>query len=402
MRARVALAVALAGVAAGVGAGLLTLLLHAVAHLALGGGESYAALAPWRRVVTAVGSAVVAALGWWGLRRYGAVTSLDAVRRDPTARMSLRRNAADAVITVVAVGSGMAVGRETAPRQVAAATAEHIAGRLGVTGRSRVELMSAASAAGLAAVYNAPLAGIAYCCEVVARAWSWRSVAFALPACAVGTVVAWPVVGSGPNLPFVHGDPALWWWGLPVGVVAATIGPLYARLTGWGRDAAAPRGPRLVASLAVIGLALGLATLVAPHVTGNGRAVIGAVLRDDPQVLALLAMLALKPLLTTGFLRAGAVGGVLAPALALGACAGALTAHAAGQPGLAPSLAVVCAGALLSVTQAAPLFGPLLALEMTHPPVDVVITLAVATLVAQLLVRAPAALGRRSTSPAQG
>lgn len=381
-----AVAVVLAGVAAGLAAGLVTLVLHAVMHLATGSGaEGFRGVPPWRRVVVATACGAVAGLAWWALRSRGPVGGLGAVQKDPTARMSLRRNTADAVITVAAVGSGMAVGRETAPRQIAAAATDHITRALRVRGPARVLTMCAAAAAGLAAVYNAPLAGVAYAAEVVVGRWSARLVAAAAATCAIGTVVAWPVVGNHPNLGYLAADPASWWWGLPVGLAAAALAPGYRRITERGRTATAPTGPRLVASLSAVGLLLGLLSLWLPALAGNGRATFGAVVHEHPGIILLAALLVTRPLLTSAFLGAGAVGGVLAPALAAGACAGGLVAHLGGAPHLAPALAVAGAGSTLSLTQRAPLFGTLLAWEMTHPDVSTTLALALATVVAQVV-----------------
>lgn len=394
--AAVGVAVVLAGVAAGLAASMVTLVLHAVMHLATGSAaEGFAGVPSWRRVVVATASGAVAGLAWWALRSRGPIGGLGAVQKDASARMSLRRNTADAVITVAAVGSGMAVGRETAPRQIAAAATDHLTRALRVTGPARVLTMCAAAAAGLAAVYNAPLAGVAYAAEVVVGRWSARLAAAAAVTCAVGTVVAWPVVGNHPNLGHLAGDPASWWWGLPVGLAAAALSPGYRHVTERGRTATAPTGPRLVAALAAVGLLLGGLSVWLPALAGNGRATFGAVVHEQPGLLVLAALLVARPLLTSAFLGAGAVGGVLAPALAAGACAGGLVAHLGGAPHLAPALAVAGAGSTLSLTQRAPLFGTLLAWEMTRPDPSTTLALVVATAVAQGVTLTGRAVARR-------
>lgn len=275
--------------------------------------------------------------------------------------------------------------------EIGAAATDGIARWLRLPGADRGLVMASAASAGLAAVYNCPVAGIAYGCEVALKKWSATAVTLLVPCCLLATVVAWPVVGAHADYPWPEGAAsAPWWWGLVLGVVAAALGLAYQALTERARDGgSAPTGWRLVACLTGVGLAMGVTTLWLPDVTGNGRAVIEQALYARPEVVGLVGLLLVKPLLTSGYLRAGAVGGVLAPALAAGACAGGLLAHAADAPGLVPALAVVGAGAVLSVTQRAPLFGALLAWELTHPPLSVALVLALATVVAQLLVRLP-------------
>ena len=88
----------------------------------------------------------------------------------------------------------------------------------------------------------------------------------------------------------------------------------------------------------------------------------------------------LKPLLTAATLGAGATGGLLAPSFALGGSAGAAVAevaHMAGWEASVPALALVGAGAVLTVTQRAPAFGALFVWELVRPPLWVLAVMAV-------------------------
>jgi H+/Cl- antiporter ClcA len=97
---------------------------------------------------------------------------------------------------------------------------------------------------------------------------------------------------------------------------------------------------------------------------------------------AACVILLLKPLLTAGFLRAGAVGGLLTPALATGAAAGSVVALAlnelAGTDIHVSALALTGAAGVLAVTQRSPLFAALFVWELAHPPFWFLLVFAIA------------------------
>ena len=96
---------------------------------------------------------------------------------------------------------------------------------------------------------------------------------------------------------------------------------------------------------------------------------------------AAAAVLLLKPLLTALFLRAGAVGGLLTPALATGAAAGSVAVLAlnqlAGTEIHMSAVALTCAAGVLAITQRAPLFAALFVWELAEPPYWMLLVFAV-------------------------
>jgi H+/Cl- antiporter ClcA len=96
---------------------------------------------------------------------------------------------------------------------------------------------------------------------------------------------------------------------------------------------------------------------------------------------AAAVLLVLKPLLTALFLRAGAVGGMITPAMATGAAAGSLVALTLNQYGGAhihlSGLALACAAGVLAITQRSPLFAALFVWELARPPYWLLLVFAV-------------------------
>jgi H+/Cl- antiporter ClcA len=84
------------------------------------------------------------------------------------------------------------------------------------------------------------------------------------------------------------------------------------------------------------------------------------------------AILALKPLLTALFLRAGGAGGMLTPSLATGAAAGSLLVlainWAAGTNFHLPATSLAGAAGVLAVTQGSPIWAAIFVWELAHPP----------------------------------
>lgn len=116
----------------------------------------------------------------------------------------------------------------------------------------------------------------------------------------------------------------------------------------------------------------GAVSLWLPQVPGNGKSIVlDSLDTAGVPVLAAAAVVLVKPVVTALFLRAGAVGGLLTPALATGAATGTLLAVALHRGGGHAEIAVwalAAAAAVLAVTQHAPLFAAAFAVELTHPP----------------------------------
>jgi H+/Cl- antiporter ClcA len=293
--------------------------------------------------------------------------------------LRLRSAAPDAVLQIVAVGAGASLGREGAPRQLAAALAGVLGAALRVAERERRSLIAAGAGAGLAAVYDVPLGGALFALEVLLRSAAPADVVPALGTAAVATAVAWPVVGTGPTyaIPRVDLTPQL--------VVGALVLAPFAGLTGWAfrrlttaARARPPRGWRLPLATTAGFAAVGAVAWAQPLVLGNGKGPAQLAFAGGLGVGTLGLLLLLKPLATAVCLRGGAVGGLLTPSVALGAVLGALagSAEAALWPGAAVGgLAVVGAGAVLAVTQRAPLTAVVLAVEFTHGGADLLVPL---------------------------
>jgi H+/Cl- antiporter ClcA len=325
----------------------------------------------------AVGGAV-GGLGWWAVRsrtggRTGTVTGA-LRRRAPD--LPVPEASADAVLQVVAVGCGASLGREGAPRQVGAAVAGWAARVLRLAPRDRLLLFACGAGAGLAAVYDVPVAGALFTLE--ALAWTelgWRGrelLRTVLPAAAtaaVATLVARPVLGDHPvyDVDRASLTATLAVWAVAVGPVVGVAALAFVRLTEQA-SARIPHGARLPLATTAVFAAVGAVAMAYPEVLGNGRGPAQLAFAGAVTVPAVIVLAVLKPLATAACLGAGAAGGRLTPALATGALLGAAIGRLWSRvwPGApAGAFAVVAAAAFLAVSLHAPLTAVALVLEFT-------------------------------------
>lgn len=371
-------AIVIIGLLAGVAGAATTLLLHAVEHLTYHytfgtllsgvGGSS-----PVRRAIGPMVGGALAGCGWWILRRRTDVPGLTETIKNhrpiPRVPMSI-----DAAIQVLLVGSGASLGREGAPRQLAAALGDFGTTRLTLTARDREILLACAAGAGLGAVYAVPLGGALFAARILLGTWHPRALGAALITSSLAVAVASPVT---------HFEHALTWpdaklsylfgfLALAIAPLAATVGLAFNRVMAIARPKVQFKSWVLIPSIAAAGLAIGICSIWWPELPGNGRSILTVSLNSGLTLSAAAVLLLLKPLLTALFLRAGAVGGMLTPSLATGAAAGSLVTlalnHWAGTDIHVSAVSLTCAAGVLAITQRAPLFAALFVWELAHPP----------------------------------
>jgi H+/Cl- antiporter ClcA len=381
-------AILIIGLLAGAAGAATTLLLHSIEHLTyhytfgsllMGVGES----SPVRRALGPMVGGALAGLGWWILRRRSAVPELAETITDhrPVPRLAL---SIDAGLQVLLVGSGASLGREGAPRQFAAALGDFATTRLSLTARDREILLACAAGAGLGAVYSVPLGGALFATRIMLGTWHPRAVGTALITSSLAVAVASPVT---------HLEHALTWpdaklshlfafLAVAIAPLAAAVGLLFNRLMAAARPKVQYKSWVLIPAVAAAGLLTGICSMWYPELPGNGRSVLTVSLNSSLTLGSAAVVFLLKPLLTALFLRSGAVGGLLTPALATGAAAGSVATLAlnqwAGTSIHVSAVALTCAAGVLAITQRAPAFAALFVWELAEPPYWFLIVFAVA------------------------
>jgi CIC family chloride channel protein len=276
---------------------------------------------------------------------------------------------------VVGIGGGLALGREGPTVQMGGAMGAAVAHWLRVNPRERQTLIAAGAGAGLAAAFNAPLAGLIFVLEELQRHFAPTLIGAAFIAAVTADVVTRSLTSqlpvfhiAPPPVPPLAALPVFLGLGLLAGVlgVAFNRGVLitleyFARLRRW------PAG--LVG--AFVGAAVGVLGWWLPGALGGGQRLVESVLAGHITLLHIPLWFLLRFGMTMVSYGCGAPGGIFAPLLVLGALLGLAVGELAHLA--APSIimhpeafAVVGMAAYFAAIVRAPLTGIVLIVEMTN------------------------------------
>lgn len=290
---------------------------------------------------------------------------------DPKSRsplVSLRVAFGKILLTLLGLLCGASVGREGPTVQIGASIMFAL-GRL--SPRRQPGLILAGAAAGVAAAFNTPLAGIVFGIEEMSRAFETRtsSLIIATVIAAGLTSLAWmgnyTYFGSTP----IALGKGLDWLAVPVcGIVGGALGGLFSRiLIAMARGFAHPLGQAVKRHPLLFALACGLAVALCGLVSGDtiygtGYTEVKRALETGtplPQSFGILKFLA-----TTFAAISGIPGGIFAPSLAVGAGIGANIASLFHQVPLAPIMLLGMVSYFAGVVQA-PITAFVIVTEMT-------------------------------------
>jgi CIC family chloride channel protein len=336
-----------------------------------------AELLPWwaRIAVPTIGGACAGALLWAGHRVLRAGRRVDYMEAVAVGNGQLSGGAAvvQAASSFFTIGSGGSIGREGPLVQLAATAASKI-GQWTQAPVPRLRLLVACgAAAGIAAAYNAPIAGALFVAEVVLGSIAMESFGPLIVASVVSDATTRHFLGYGPVYQVPHINFGAPWelalYGL-LGVMLGHGAAPYLALLDRARGLFGRLHWPLPATLALGGLMVGVISVGVPQVWGNGYSVVNEMLNDKLALQALALALVAKLISTAASVGSGANGGILTPTLFMGAAFGALFAdvlhlidpHLTSQ---VAAYAVVGMGAFLAATTHAPLTSILLIFEMT-------------------------------------
>ncbi|NUR02781.1 MAG: chloride channel protein [Streptomyces sp.] len=301
--------------------------------------------------------------------------------------------------SALCIGSGGSVGREGPIVQIGSALGSTL-GRVTKVTEGRMKLLVACGAAGgIAATFNAPLAGVFFAMELILGTFSAEAFGALVLASVTASIIGRATFGDNAflNLPDFHVD-HLAQYGLfaALGVVAAVVGVGFSRFLYLIEDACdwLWRGPEWLRP-AVGGLALGLLLLALPEMYGVGYPVLQKATESGYAVGFLLLLLVGKILATSLTIGIGGSGGVFAPSLFIGAMLGSaygigvhhLLPHSAGAVG---AYALVGMGAVFAGAARAPITAVVILFELTGEYsiiLPLMLAIVLATAVSRLITR---------------
>ena len=330
-------------------------------------------------LVTASAAATVAFAAWL-VRRFAPYASGSGIPHVEAALNEELPPAPPGLIAVkffgglLAIGSGLALGREGPSVQMGAVIAHYVGKRAGRGWPDRRVLLAAGAGAGLAVAFNAPIAGAIFVLEELVARFDTRIAIAALGASTTAILVARLFLGDAPDFQVATvAYPAATTWPLFValGASAGVAATLYNRTLLGAISVAKRLGHRPVElQAAVIGAAVGALAWFAPGLVGGGDQITQRVLSGE----AILTLIPLAFLLRFGLgavsYAAATPGGLFAPMLVLGAqlglVFGAICRIAFPELGIDPeAFAVVGMAAFFTGVVQAPVTGMVLVVEMT-------------------------------------
>ncbi len=321
-------AVVLTGAGTGLAASALTGLLELVQHVMWGGAglnllQAASQAAPWRHVTILLGAGLLIGAGQFLLTRLSSANGIDitAAIWFQAGRLPLLRTAVSAVLSVVIVGMGTALGREGAPKQAGAVIANLMSDRVRLSDEERRLLVACGAGAGMAAAYGVPVGGALFALEVLRGALALRFVLPALVTALVATGVSWVFLPDAPTyaIPAFQGSLSSAGWAVLAGPIIGLISVIYVRAVAWA-DAHRPKGWRRILAPVIALTILGAASIPLPQLLGNGRDVTELAFAGQIGSLLLGVLFMLRPAATILCLGSGAPGGLFTPSLAMGRC----------------------------------------------------------------------------------
>ncbi len=352
-------------------------------------------LAWWKLVlIPALGGLIVGPLVWFLAREargHGVPEVMEAVALRGGV-MRPRIVAVKTLASAISIGSGGSVGREGPIVQIGSAMGSAIGQALSLPARQLRTIVGCGAAAGIAATFNAPIAGALFAVEVIVGDFAVTQFSPIVISAVVATVVSRWFLGNHPafEVPaYEVGGPFELLPFMLVGLAAGLVGTLFVRVLYRCEDLFGLLPLPEWSKAALGGLLVGVIALWFPHVLGVGYSTISDALTGALPITMLALLLGFKLLATSLTIGSGGSGGVFAPSLFLGAMTGGLFGQCmnlwfpdfSSDAGL---YALVTMGAVVAATTHAPLSAIIIIFELTQK-IDVIPPVMAASVVSSLL-----------------
>ena len=295
-----------------------------------------------------------------------------------TSLVSLRQTLWKIPLTFLGLAAGASAGREGPSVQVGAALMlawGRFWQRMGVPlrGFHANELLAAGAAGGLAAAFNAPLAGVIFAIEELGRGTVLRWQRLVLIGVLASGFLVVALAGNNPYFGIFQGEALPHYmalWVLLCGLVNGILGGVFGRLLSKGPAGMAPAAWRAwirshpIWTAAAMGLALAVLGALSQHtVYGTGYAVAGGLLAGESEGPAAFGLAKIAATVVSYW--AGIPGGIFTPALTAGAGVGQHLWDLAGGDIDRRVLVLISMAAFLAAATQSPLTASVIVMEMT-------------------------------------
>jgi CIC family chloride channel protein len=334
-------------------------------------------LTPWylRLLIPALGGLVVGSVVYLLAREakgHGVPEVMEAV----TLRSGMIRKRVvfvKCLVSAVCIGTGGSVGREGPIVQIGSAIGSSIGQVLRISADRVRTLVGCGAAAGIAATFNAPIAGSMFALEIILGDFGLATFSPIVISSVAATAVSRHFLGDAPAF-IVPAYELVSAWELPLyvilGLFCAGVAVTFTRALYRVEDIFDSLKIPEYLKAVVGGLMLGMMGLLFPHILGVGYPAIDLSLMQKLSWWVMFLLVVFKILSTCITIGSGGSGGIFAPSLFLGAMAGGF--FGTGVHRIFPAVtaspgaySIVGMGAVVSGTTHGPISAILILFEMT-------------------------------------
>ncbi|MFQ6607411.1 MAG: chloride channel protein [Fidelibacterota bacterium] len=297
-----------------------------------------------------------------------------------------------AFASALSIGTGAAVGREGPIVQIGSAFGSSVGQLFQVSTRRMKTFIGCGAAAGIAATFNAPIAGAIFASEVILGDFSVAAIGPIIISSVFGTVISRSIYGDYPAfIPPVYTlqSPQEIIFYIVLGIITGLAGWLFVKSLYFSEDVFENLNLPISIKAAIGGAFLGFFALFIPETLGVGYESMDRVLAGHLPYLLAGTLLFGKIFATSLSLGSGASGGIFAPSLFMGSMLGGVLGNIfhAFYPELTATsgaYSLVGMAAMVAATTHAPITAILIIFEMTTE-YSVILPLMVTSIVATIL-----------------
>lgn len=278
------------------------------------------------------------------------------------------------LFTAISIGCGASVGREGPVVHIGSSVGSSLAQMIHLPSEWRQVFLACGAAAGIAATFNAPMAGMLFAAEIILVDFQVRYLSHIAISAVTATVVSHHFLGRLPTFQ-IPAFELVSYTELPLyallGLCAGLLSILFIRAVSVVEDFFNRTRIPFSARPALAGIFIGSIAIFWPHILGVGYESINLALTAEMAFGLMSLVLALKLLSTACCIGAGFSGGIFAPSLVLGALLGGsfgmvvatlFPGHVAGSA----AYSLIGMGAVVAGTTLAPITALFTIFELTY------------------------------------
>ncbi|MFH2132829.1 MAG: chloride channel protein [bacterium] len=298
-----------------------------------------------------------------------------------------------AFASAVTIGTGGSVGREGPIIQIGASLGSTVGQFLKISGVRMKTLVGCGAAAGIAAAFNAPIAGALFAVEIILMDFAFAQFSPIVISSVMATVISHNFEGNLATFQVPHYqlvNPAELIFYVVLGLLAGLVSHIFIKVLYAFESFFENKVPVPEYFQPVIGgLVIGITALVFPQIMGVGYDTINNALHGGMIWYVAFALIFVKIFATSFTLGSGGSGGIFAPSLFMGAMLGcffgtfihSVFPSITASPG---AYALVAMGGLVAGTTRAPITAIIIVIELTND-YNIILTLMITCIISTIL-----------------